>query len=384
MRFHPAIVSISACFAALPAAISAGPAFDAGSDGSDGALSFAPSVTPVTIVFDPDDLGVDPDGDGIYHFTTITVPENVTVEFDTRLVHWQPQHWLATGDIVIDGTLDLDGHPGNPKLDPDDVQLPSLPGPGGYPGGAAGGTFQTQTTGFGPGGFGSGSHSNYGNIYLQPLTGGSGGGGGNINSGGGGAGGGAILLASSTSVTIDGGVFARGGASSGGGFGAGGGIRVVAPLVAGTGTLNTNSGNGSQSGRGRVRIESMTDDFDGTIVAHTYRRVVLIPETYSPPVSGIFPRLRVTSIDGMAVPSPPFGIFDMPDIELDEGAPIVFEIEAFNVPVGTTAKLYLFSENNFDEQFTSTPLAGTLANSTATVTTAVPQGFAQGFVYASW
>ena len=50
--------------------------FTSGSNGSDGML---PLTTPETIIFDPRALGLDKDGDNIYHFTTITIAQGVTV-----------------------------------------------------------------------------------------------------------------------------------------------------------------------------------------------------------------------------------------------------------------------------------------------------------------
>ena len=50
--------------------------FDSGSDGSDGALIFEAPETETTIDFDPTafDPPLDPDGDNVYHFTTIYIP----------------------------------------------------------------------------------------------------------------------------------------------------------------------------------------------------------------------------------------------------------------------------------------------------------------------
>ncbi|NKB23241.1 MAG: hypothetical protein GKR87_02395 [Kiritimatiellae bacterium] len=80
--------------------------FNSGSDGTDGALIIS---TPGTSVFDPSSFTplLDPDGDGVYHFTTVMVSTGVTVRFDSAIMGNKPVVWLATGNVQIDGTLDL-------------------------------------------------------------------------------------------------------------------------------------------------------------------------------------------------------------------------------------------------------------------------------------
>ena len=55
--------------------------FDSTSDGSDGALDFSTVPPGTTIVFDPTSFTppLDTDGDNIFHFTTITIPSEVTI-----------------------------------------------------------------------------------------------------------------------------------------------------------------------------------------------------------------------------------------------------------------------------------------------------------------
>ncbi|NKB25838.1 MAG: hypothetical protein GKR87_15990 [Kiritimatiellae bacterium] len=124
--------------------------FNSGSDESDGALVIN---TPGTTIFDPASFipPIDTDGDGIYHFTTITISNGVTVIFDSAVLGNKAISWLATGDVQIDGTLDLKGEDGHAyNLMP----VPAKPGSGGYAGGMgrrnniASGPFQ----GNGPGG----------------------------------------------------------------------------------------------------------------------------------------------------------------------------------------------------------------------------------------
>ena len=107
-------VRVLFCLAVAALALTGGRAaaaegtFDSGSDGSEGALSL---TTPGTVVFDPVALGLDPDGDGIFHFTTITVDAGVTVRLESPTVT-KPVFWLATGAVVIDGTIDMNGGAG--------------------------------------------------------------------------------------------------------------------------------------------------------------------------------------------------------------------------------------------------------------------------------
>ena len=57
---------------------------------------------------------------------------------------------------------------------------------------------------------------------------------------------------------------------------------------------------------------------------------------------------------------------------------------ASNLPVGTELDLRLVPQNGAQIIVQSTPLAGTLASSTATATVTVPAGFSRFFVYTSW
>jgi len=235
-----------------------GQSFDSRSDGSDGALDLS-SVTPgTTVLFDPATFSppLDPDGDNVFHFTTITVPTNVTVRLSAPDLNWSPVYWLATGAVRIDGRLNLNGESGHPANALPEQRQPSIPGPGGFPGGIGGDNISSGTVGYGPGAgvysgggashAGSFGNSTYGNVYLLPLAGGSGGAGSapgqNQVGPGGGAGGGAILIASSVSITVDGQITANGGpsgASNSSATGSGGAIRLLAPVIEGSGSLAT-------------------------------------------------------------------------------------------------------------------------------------------------
>jgi hypothetical protein len=239
--------------------------FTSGSTGSYGAMN----ITATTTLPLP--------ADGIFHCTTITVASGATLTF-TRNALNTPVHLLATGDVLIDGTIDVSsGAPadGNGRL------VGGTGGPGGFDGGATGfisaGNTRQAGSGQGPGGGrrdatnanGSGSYATkgstqrggngavYGNALLIPLVGGSGGGGADGTDGQyGGGGGGAICIASTSKITVNGTIRADGTYVNGAGAGSGGAIRLVSPRVYGTGTLSASS-YGNWGGHGRIRIDSV-------------------------------------------------------------------------------------------------------------------------------
>ncbi len=380
--------------------------FDSGSDGSDGALN----LTEAGILeFNPLDFDppLDPDGDNIYHFTTINVGADVTVKLAGNILGSNPVIWLATAEVTIAGTLDLNGEDGHGH--DVGVKIDSKSGAGGY----GGGKFNRR--GNGPGGGysgrqgGGGGHvtngsisqnsiaggPSYGNSFLLPLIGGSGGGGGEgSNAGGGGAGGGAILIVSSLSISINGQVLANGGAGGGGlaingsagwggGGGSGGAIRCIAPIITGNGTLSANFGNAGKSGGrgaiGRIRIEVFQASFSGTVVP---------PVIVSTPgfvfLSNNVPPVSVVSIDGKPVPANPNGTFSPADIVIDNPGTTTLAIEAHDIPLGNIVKVTMYNETEGTSSVDSSPLEGTLENSTATATLQVPHGFNRFFVEANW
>ncbi len=385
--------------------------FDSGSNGSDGALNL---TTPGTIEFDPKSFNppLDTDGDNIYHFTTINIAAGVTVRLTARKING-PVFWLASGAVQVDGTINLDGEPGY-TVSTNFVRAPSVPGAGGYPGGVGSLGDVPAQPGAGPGG-GLGSLPNsrngggaghatpgqdrrgregaaYGNSFLVPLIGGSGGGGGSGQSSfagnGGGPGGGAILVASSVSISITGTITAKGGdigGSGDGGTGSSGAIRLVAPIITGTGKLEAPQQNfdstcgGCGGAAGRIRLEAFQQNFTGTnnpLAAKASPFALFLPTSQ--------PSVRAVSVDGVPVPSTPTGSFTVPDVGINKSSPVVVNIAAKNVPPGTVVKLLIFSENGPDQTIDSTALVGTLASSTATASVVFPSGFSRGFVQAKW
>lgn len=127
-----------------------------GADGSDGAFSpttntvvplqdapsgpwNGPNTMPGKGVYDPNQWAV------VYRFTSVNIPANVTVTF-TNHPSRAPVVWLVSGNVTINGTINLNGQQQT------NVLVPAEPGPGGFRGGrravAAG---QPGSAGFGPG-----------------------------------------------------------------------------------------------------------------------------------------------------------------------------------------------------------------------------------------
>jgi hypothetical protein len=366
--------------------------FNSGSTGSDGV--FAPSVNTV--------LTVPPTG--VFNFTTITIPTGVTVTFTPNATN-TPVTMLATGDVSIAGVISLDGAP---ALTPSSGGVPGNGGPGGFRGGNGHGTPNVSGgTGIGPGGGlglvsggnggsyatngGGATNLTYGAPELLPLIGGSGGGGsgGGTTSGhlgtGGGGGGGAILIASSTAITIQsggkisasGGVGSSGGGVSGSGGGSGGAIRLIANLVKVAGTsgvaLQASGGSAistSPGGVGRIRLEAFTITLSGS-------QVIPAASTGLPTIVGLLnpPTLSITSIGGVGVPSNPTGAGGGLDITLpNQSGPTDIDLAASGIPLGTTINVSIKPETGDPVNATSTPLSGTVSNSTATATATMPTG----------
>lgn len=240
--------------------------FNSGSTGAYGPLNI---TTNTTLALPPD---------GVFHCTTLTIANGATLRF-TPNERNTPVRLLATGDVIIAGTIDVSASNGS-------ALQGGVGGPGGFAGGNPGRLNLPPSSGAGPGGgptnidlsirhgvFASRPDNApadfaqpYGNTLLIPLIGGSGGGG-SPGSGGGG-GGGAILIASSTLIHVQNtGRILAGGATEGfpalRSVGSGGAIRLVARRVVGattgpfTAILDVRDGRGGDSW-GRIRIDSET------------------------------------------------------------------------------------------------------------------------------
>ena len=396
--------------------------FTSGSTGADGAYS--PTVSGD---FDPAALGINASGDNVFNFTTINIPYNVTIRLRASKVRNAPVVWLATGNVNIAGTLDLSGEAGH-YLDPSSAYIasrtPAEPGAGGYYGGLGAKGGVAPEAGAGPGGgpagivsssgyscYGgsgasfragpssptyawvSGTGQAYGGSLAVPLFGGSGGGGGWATSsstsnlgGGGGAGGGAIRIVSSTQVNISGVIDVRGGNggnlsdnSCTGGPGAAGTVNVIAPTVAGNGTIYVASGStsanvcrvpgcaqSSLNPQGLIRIGTSNLTYTG------YAPGALVAPLYTAPANSAPPVLRITQINGTSVPAVPGGSPTVPDVQINANTPVTVNVVASNVPVGTAPLLRVTSDTAGDQLVTCNALSGTLASSTTTCTATFP------------
>jgi len=413
--------------------------FSSGSDQSDGAFDLTGTASGTVVNFVSSSFPGNQHALNIFNFTEITIPAGVTVQIPGNAVT-APVIWLASGNVDIEGTIDISGAAGYPASPILDGRRRPIAGPGGFSGGVGGKYDPSASTpqplaqpGDGPtGGAGGGTASiptpncGYvqsivlnqgvggtfsGNLFLVPLVGGSGGGGGNFQAApgaltstpyaaSGGAGGGAILIASSTQITVNGTINANGGqgGSTGvlsitycgvsspvgtGGGGSGGGVRLAAPTVTGAGTVTALGGanpGGQSAGNGVVRVEAFTDGFTGTISGTSSMGSPFATFVPTTPI----PSITVVSVGTVTLPQPPTGSLTTPDATLDTTTSSTITIQAANIPVGTVITLHVFSDNDTDQTVQSTPLAGTLQSSTATAIVTFPSGYSLNYVKATW
>jgi hypothetical protein len=301
--------------------------------------------------------------DGVWRYKQISIPKGMVVRFQKNAAN-TPVYWLAAGNVEINGIIDLSGEDAWNTAHPTLIKrLSPIGGPGGFDGGQGGITFEESgkysgMPGVGPGGGNPAKEGNqggdwigkdgaftgsadstgkatsaYGNMYLQPLVGGSGGGGGKswqteTDGAPGGGGGGAILIASKRDIVINGKILANGG--NGGlmgdypsGAGSGGAIRLVADRVSGSGALSAISGvgglglhesNAKGAPTGRIRIEA-------------YERELVNSKSHSPmpfqapPMEGSpiesYGTLHIESVSGKNVTQPATGNLETPDVMFD-------------------------------------------------------------------
>ena len=381
-----------------------GQAFSTGSTGAEGIFDPAANQTHNLLV----------KAGGVYHYTTVNIRANTTVNY-FKNVDNAPVVILATGDVTIDGTITVNGNPGS--TNGTTPHPGGTGGPGGFAGGMSGfpiGGF-LPVSGHGPGGGASAGGVGMGGVYgapsafggLIPLFGGSGGGagvgffsGGSPSSGAsGGGGGGAILIASNTRITVNGRVLANGAQSFGGtgacvtqgGPGSGGAIRLVAPLIQGSGPNSmiqaiagapsgTPCGNAGSVGRIRMEAASM-----GAFLGLTdpVPSVVNAPGPVSPagsPALANVPTLAIASVGGLNAPTNQFASYSTPDITLPLGTtnPVPVVVNLTNTPVGapTEIRVRLLPRAGGITTVTvpATDHTGTFANSTATANVTLPVG----------
>jgi hypothetical protein len=319
---------------------------------------------------------------GIWNFTTINIPSGLSIYFKKNSAN-TPVRWLATGNVQIDGSLVLDGSFGDNNL-PEGVG--GAGGPGGFSGGHGGirlnrsGSY-VGSPGQGPGGGLPGTHPStdrdgkngayagaggYGNIYLQPLTGGSGGGGGassdTIDGGNGSGGGGAILIASSKDIVVNGGVYSRGGANtysgaSYGGRGTGGSILLRGDRISGAGSIDATPD-------GRIRFEAYYRTLAGSTQPTSVNSAPVSSTDYN-----AVGTLSIQSVKGINVAQPPTGNTLTPDVIFTDAGPVTVVVQGTSVPDGTPVQLRIATINGV-----ITPAAQNMTGGTATFNVTVPKG----------
>lgn len=346
---------------------------NSGSNGSDGALDFS-SLTNLgystNIVINMADHP-----NGIYQYTYVTIPNNVTVTFIPNANN-SPVTWLVQNSVIISGNISVSGQSAT-------IYGPgTLGGPGGYRGGNPQEGNSPSTSGQGPGGGNAGGGSgtyNYGNTFLIPLLGGSGGGGGNPSiyyaGGGGGGGGGAILIAASSSININGQIIASGGGpGNDAGWGSGGAVRLVASQISGNGGISTTPNN-----PGRIRFDTYDNEFSGGVSGQftSGSQFIIIP------TSGQLPQLTVTSVGGVPVSASPTGVLSTPDAVLSaqQNNPIPIVVNCVNVPLNSQITVSVKPASGAAVSATGLNNTGTLSSSTATISIVIPRG--GGLIYAT-
>jgi len=296
-RLHSLLRHLAGPILGLAAGILHAQSFDTGSDGNLGDLRITNSVT------------LNLPADGRIKVRSLVIDAGNVLSFRANAAN-TPVYILSQGDVRIAGQIYIAGD----SVDRSQISG-GLGGPGAFRGGNRASDGMDAGAGQGPGG-GSRqrgaasseqpgaaghriSHSNdnnpqngraYGTPTLIPMIGGSGGGGGWSEPGGGG--GGAVLVASSTRITLVGSIDARGGSAPNNNGGSGGAVRLVAPIVDGSGHIHV-QGNSSGS-EGRIRI----DTFDSRIPI--FNTGGFVPSTGSLLFTGLdlpgAPRLEVTQV----------------------------------------------------------------------------------------
>jgi hypothetical protein len=187
-----------------------------------------------------------------------------------------------------------------------------------------------------------------------------------------------------------------------GGAGGGGSIRLVAPTLAGSGTLYTSNGgcvcwDYPCGENGKVRLEAFQHSEGYGIPAGSF--------TLGSPVKSFVPSapppsVAVTHVDGIKLDNPK-GEFTPADVTINKSGSVDIKVVAHGVGLTTKdangndapvkVRLHLFSLETtatsqvHDQIIDSTPLIGSVAESTATITVAeFPAGFTRGYVRVKW
>lgn len=360
------------------------------SDGSDGALT----VTENTLI----DLGLARSaawndnnspaaGKGVYDaskwaivykYTSVHIAEGATLSFANHPTH-APVVWLVSGDVTINGTINIDGAPGVTTAP--EHYSPSEPGPGGFRGGAVGplGTGAGYGPAGGPSPRGYGKYATaYGNPQIIPLIGGSGGGAAEPGypAASGGAGGGAILIVAGGTVTINGRITAKGASGFLPGttatYGASGAVRIVANAIQGSGTIDASGLDAPTVGRTRMEANSISPTlniFPSTAAVAPGTTPVLWPPDNAPTVT-------IVSVDTKQAPADPRAeISTSSDVQIQNNGPVNITLKTQNLPAQGAVSLRVTPKYGDATTLAATFVSGDMNEATWQITTTLPQGF---------
>jgi hypothetical protein len=374
--------------------------YSSGSTGADGVFNPPGSVPPGTTI-SGSTVTVPLPASGTFNFQTVTIGSGITVNFAKNARNTSVTI-LATGNVVIAGTLSVNGRDGQAQqASSTAISVGGDGGPGGYRGGNGSKLDGSvpAAAGQGPGGGAAapatlnaaGSFGTYGTTSwsLIPLFGGSGGGGAytatafgepRFSGGGGGGGGGAIVIASSTRITVNGALTADGGSGACGGSGSGGAIRLVAPVITGAGTISAVSppSCAQTQASGRIRLEAYTNTYTGNASPFFFVSAPApgpVAATGNPALINL-PTLTISSVGGISTPAAPSGSYASADMTLPAGTtnPVPVVITAVNIPLNTVVTLKLVPVAGIPITFPVSALSGTFGSSTGSANVTFPTG----------
>jgi hypothetical protein len=276
----------------------------------------------------------------IFKYQSVFIPTGVTVTFKNHGSR-APVVWLVQSNVIINGTLNLDG--GNESPGGAEGHINIEGGPGGFRGAA---NLLGGAHGLGPVGA---YRLSYGNPQILPLIGGGGmWSGANRGAGGGGA----ILLAAAQPVLVNGLITANGGV-----IGTppriGGGVRVITPALTGTGKIRANPD-------GRIRIEASTFSMSQA----TEPEQIAVPPGPTPQIwpAPDAPTARIISIAGQNAPLDPRSpLVGFADLVIQTNAPTVVLIETKNFPIeggANSVKVRLMPKYDGSSTYAATRVSG--------------------------
>ena len=89
----------------------------------------------------------------------------------------------------------------------------------------------------------------------------------------------------------------------------------------------------------------------------------------------------------MTVPDDPTGSFATPDVEINEGFEAAVVLQGLHIPIGTTIKLHIISEDAGEqilEGILEQDADGLDETTTSTISLYFPSGFSKSYIHATW